>query len=165
MGTPCPGKLQRRGGYWRYESAKSKERDAFTYCFRCPLSGRCFSVIPEGMMPYRPLRAEEAGAYADQQSQSSHGPEETVIADEGAQRRSWQSFWSAFSTHAVILAGIFGIDLASAPAEVWKTLRGRGDKRRWVEAILIELHTHQTSLVKSYLSHKPWWAGGLARGP
>lgn len=164
MGTPCPRKLQRKGGYWRYHSAQSDERDALVECYRCALSGRCFSVIPEDMMPYRALRAEEAGAYADQQSQCGDGPEQMVIAKSGRQRRVWQSFWSAFSAHALLLAGILGEDLASSPVDVWQVLRGRGEQRR-VGAILIGLHAHQTSLTKSYLSLKPWWAGGLARGP
>jgi hypothetical protein len=172
MGTACPGKLQRRGGYWRYGSSESEEQDTLVLCYRCPLSGRCFSEIPEGMMPYRALEVEEAGAYADQQSQgdsfqcdSGSVEKVMVIANGASQRRSWQSFWSAFGAHAMILAGMMGIDLGSNPDEVWRTLRGSGNNRRSVGAILIELHSYQTSLTKSYLSLKPWWAGGLARGP
>lgn len=165
MGTPCPRKLQRKGGYWRYRSAQSEERDALVECYRCPLSGRCFSVIPEDMMPYRPLSAEEVGAYADQQGQCGYGAEQMIIATSGRQRRGWQGFWSAFSAHALLLAGILGVDLASGPAEVWQALRGQGEQRRRVGAILIGLHAHQTSLTGSYWSLKPWWAGGLARGP
>jgi hypothetical protein len=171
MGTPCPRKLHRRGFYGRYRTADSAHHDAVVDCYRCPLSGRTFSVVPEGMMPYRPLPAEQAASYADQQALGELPRDcqtrEPVIAGSAAQRRSWQSFWAAFNVHAVILASLSGTDLASKPAAVWKALRhpGPDHTRRPASAILGSLHGHQTSLAKSYLSLRPWWEGGLARGP
>ena len=122
-------------------------------------------------MPYRALPAEQAASYADQQALGELPGDcqarEPVIAGSAAQRRSWQGFWAAFGAHALVLAGLSRIDLASKPAAVWKALRhpGPGGTRRAAAAILGCLHGHRTSLTKSYLSLKPWWDGGLARGP
>ncbi len=68
MGTPCPCTLHRKDFYWRYRHANSMEKDVLVECLRCPLSSRCFSIIPEGMMPYRSLPSSEAGTYANHQS-------------------------------------------------------------------------------------------------
>lgn len=165
MDTPCPRKLHRKAFYWRYGSADSVEKDVPVDCFRCPLCRRCFSVIPEGMMPYRPLPSAAAAAYADQQS-GLIDIAETVAAQSARQRRSWQSFWGAFVIHAIVLAGILGIDLNSKPPVIWKALRHRKNGNSTpASAILIELHAWRTSFTFSYLSLKPWWDGGLARGP
>jgi hypothetical protein len=121
------------------------------------------------MMPYRALPSEEAASYADQQSADQLPPQtaEFVVAGSRAQRRSWQSFWAAFSAHAFILAGLCGVDLSSNPETVWRALRYSTPERarRKAADILVSLRKQSTSFTKSYLSLKPWWEGGLARGP
>jgi hypothetical protein len=81
MDTPCPRCLHFHDIYARFRSADSIEKDAVVFCFRCPLCGAHFSVIPEGMMPYRPLPVDDAQRYGDQQSRFDGTPTPLAAED------------------------------------------------------------------------------------
>jgi hypothetical protein len=169
MGTPCPRRVHLHQYYFRYFTTCAIERFAVTACFRCPLCFAHFSVIPAGMMPYRPLSAGDAQRYADQRSRLNILSTDPPLPAEDCRhfspndshRANLQRYWTAFCCHSLFLAGILGIALDSEPAFVWRTLR-----HRWGTSIGIHraLRAHHTNLTKSYLSLKPWWLGGLARG-
>ena len=160
--------LERCGCYLRFYSADSEERDAIVLDFRCEVCRAHTSVIPENMSPYRRLPSSHAQHYGDQQSRLDPASAKVPLDDEdteylfpqGRQRRIMQSFWSAFCLHAIYLAGNYGFQLDSSPESVWRQLRQAGTVRK----VLVALAGHQTSLTKNYLSLKPWWQGGLARG-
>lgn len=167
MDTSCPGKVHLHQYYFRNCIADG-EREVVTACFRCSLCFAHFSVIPAGMMPYRPVASDDAQRFADQRSRLHIPDSEPPLPAENVShfsprpdfREMLQSFWSAFSFHSLIPAGILGIALDSSPATVWRTLRHRYGT---ISDVYRALQAHHTSLTKSYLSLKPWWLGGLAR--
>jgi hypothetical protein len=121
------------------------------------------------MQPYRSETVEDAQRFGDQRSRLNLPDDAPELLDENKehlslpcqQRDSLQRFWEVYGIHAFVLAGILGMAPNSPPSTVWRALR-----TRWgtLSDVLIALHAHHTSLTKSYLSLKPWWLGGLARG-
>jgi hypothetical protein len=62
----CKGqqKLHHHETYERF-AQPSGETKVQVHCYRCPRCGRCFSVIPPGMLPYRSLGVERFEAWMD----------------------------------------------------------------------------------------------------
>jgi hypothetical protein len=176
LGVGCPQFLERCGCYLRFYSADSVEKDAVVLDFRCEVCCAHFSVIPENMEPYRRVPSDIAQRYGDQQSRFDSGASQLPLDDEvpepffpaGRQRPILQSYWLAFEKQSVVLAGIHGFPLDCSPEMIWRQLRQKPyaspPASRCVSSILLDLRTHHTALTKCYLSLKPWWQGGLARG-
>ena len=177
LGVSCPRSLQRHGCYLRYYSPDSTEKDAIVLDYHCEVCHAHFSVIPENMAPYRRVPSDLAQRYGDQQSRCDSEASQLPLEDENPehlipnsphQRRTLQSHWQAFTQHALILVGLLSIALDSSPELIWRKLRQHPHlsppAARSVRSILLALNIYQTALTKSYLSLKPWWQGGLARG-
>jgi hypothetical protein len=163
MGVRCPRILHIHEYYFRNGG------DFIVPCFQCPLCFSSSSAIPKGLQPYRSEIVEDAQRFGDQRSRLNlpddapelPGENKEPLSIHVEQRDSLQRFWEIFGIHAFFLSGILGIAPNSPPSTVWRALR-----TRWgtLSDVLIALHAHHTSLTKSYLSLKPWWLGGLARG-
>jgi len=157
----CGGcqKLQRHGSYWRHSAAEGEERVEVKR-FICPQCTRTWSVIPEGMLPYRSLRVEVLEQWLDRE----HGcapptgggarPPPATQVEEGCIRRAVKRL----SERKAFLCGVLGQQLPllgnAGVGCFWRALRKLGS----TEAILLVLaRDFKTSLLGCYGSLRAHW--------
>ncbi len=125
--------------------------------YLCPRCGQTWSVIPEGMMPYRSLEVGRFEELADERFGLAGGgarPPPTTEKEEGGIRRAMQRL----SKRIPFLCGLFGQQVPVLDGEdicgFWRAVRKLGS----TEEILVRLaRDFKTSLLGCYRSLRPFW--------
>jgi hypothetical protein len=163
---PCPGRdcpeckgcalLHKHGEYRRWRGLEGEATETVQR-YLCPRCGRTWSVIPQGMMPYRPIEVERFEKLTDAHLDSAGGdprPPPATEKEAGCIRRAMKKL----SERIPLLCGLlgqqmpspFGLDIAA----FWRALRKLGSTGR----ILLRLaRDFKTSLLRCYRSHLPHW--------
>lgn len=156
MGTNCPRKVQRRGAY------ETNSSEMPTFCFRCVLCGKLFSVQPEGRLPHQSQSVEQIERSIEDTLSAPAG-----LADENpSDRRRRRRAFNAFESQRMLMAALFSLNLDTSVGDIWTYLKTRhGSTQNLVEA----LHRNGLSLTGIYRSLSPWWNEGAwwvqQRGP
>lgn len=126
-------------------------------CWNCTQCSNSFSVLPDDMVPYRPIRASllESGLNCEL---NGLDPPERTEKEKGCLNRAVQSFITNTPFLANKLGQMIKLIRPSA-AELWQELRGLGDMTR----ILGDLAEYfKTSLLKNYRCLHPLIRGQRA---
>lgn len=154
----CGGcrKLHRHGSYQRYHGCNGDRRVEVSR-FLCPQCGHTWSVIPEGLLPYRSLPVATLESALERVPDMAGGDGRSPPASEtekGCIRRTLQRL----SERMDFLCGLFGQQMpllgGKDIAGFWRALRMLGP----TQAILVRLaRDFKTSLLGCYLSLRPHW--------
>lgn len=126
---PCPRgasqcRVHRHGWYERF-CRPAGGKTCRILRFVCRSCGITFSVLPVGMISYRPLELERLQAFLDRQAGMGAGPDPPAgQVEKGCLERAW----TRFQSRVAILKRAFGQLLPSTvqePQEVWLHLRQR----------------------------------------
>lgn len=161
MGTPCPGRLQRRGCYWRADPNSKDQRPVL--CFRCALCRKSFSVMPSGVSPYQRLSVAEAEDVIDEGVEArKQAPAEPSRKHTEASKRQRKRFFNAFARQRLLLSGLYSLELGSSVGEVWNFLKSRFGNMRSIAGVLHEAGLSFTGIHRTLM---PWWTNHWAQPP
>jgi len=168
---PCPGKscprcggcqrLQKHGCYRRYRGVDGAVVQVVQR-YLCPRCRRTWSVIPEGMMPYRSLEVGRFEELSDERFGVAGGsarPPPATENEEGCIRRAI----AKLSKRIPFLCGLLG-QLMPVLEDTningfWQALRELGS----TQGILARLaRDFKTSLMGCYHSLRAFWERGIA---
>jgi len=153
---PCSGqrreglkKVHKHDSYERYRKPEGSEKIAIPV-FLCVLCGQYFSVLPDDMLPYRPIGVEKVQQHFD--AEYAEGKESACTEiEKGCLERAVKSFVQ----HTQSLCNKLGQMIRSirpGARELWRELRRFGG----LEKILRMLaEKFKTSLLRDYLCLKP----------
>lgn len=163
---PCPGsdcpqcngstRLHRHGSFTRWRGVDGT-RPEVVQRYLCPQCRRTWSVIPEGMMPYRSIEVERFEQLADSQlacDDTEPRPPPPTQKEEGCIQRALNKLPERIPLLCRLLGQQMppplGLDLAS----FWRALR----KLASTSKILLRLaRDFRTSLLRCYRSLLPHW--------
>lgn len=155
----CGGrqKLHRHGAFPRYGAVKGAGNISVQR-FLCPRCGHTWSVIAEGMFPYRSLAVARFQALMDERfglaGGSARPPPATEI-EEGCIRRACKVLLERIP----LLRGLFGQQMPLLTGEgiggFWRALRELGSTGKILVALARDF---KTSLLGCYASLRPHWA-------
>ena len=152
FGHPEKGRcLHRHGSYERYRHPHGNDKIKIRR-FLCKFTGRTISILPDDVLPYRPLPVPVLEAGFDQGSEERREPSHPSAVVEGCLRRAWQRFASTSRRHS--LTAFFGQRLAltdNAP-DLWQALRKAVGS---LKAMLEELAYDGRSLLGDYRCLRP----------
>jgi hypothetical protein len=118
----------------------------------CVSCGRTWSVLPEGLLPYRPVPVSAVEEYFDAQANDSPPPVAAVLK-EGCLKRAWLRFTLRLTALTASLGQLMQREDLADAKRFWQGLRRRGN----LEEILRVLGADfQTSLLQDYLCIRPW---------
>lgn len=143
--------INRHGHYMRHgdcDSLVPLERILRFLCLPC---GRTISVLPDRMLPYRPISASLVEANFD--AKANDQPEPPITEKEnGCLKRAWKRFGRRLDAHASALGQLVQTrNLAAKP--VWLQLRRLGSLP---EILLLLSRSFNTSLLLDYQCLRPW---------
>lgn len=143
--------VHRHGHYKRHGDCDSLEPLECILRFLCLPCGRTISVLPDEMLPYRPVSASMVEANFD--ARANDKPEPPVTEKEsGCLKRAWKRFGQRLDAHASALGQIMQIrQLAAKP--FWHHLRRLGNLP---DILLLMSRSFNTSLLGAYSCLRPW---------
>lgn len=153
---PCSGqvregrkKVHKHSSYKRYRKPEGGEKVTIDV-FRCILCGQYFSVLPDDMLPYRPIGVEKVEQHFDAQYAEGKEPECTEI-EKGCLERAVKSFVQHTQSLCNKLGQIVE-RIRPGTRELWRGLRRLGGLR---EILRILAEDFKTSLLRDYLCLRP----------
>jgi hypothetical protein len=154
---PCSGRVRRglkkvhkHDSYERYRKPEGREKVTIEV-FRCVLCGQYFSVLPDDMLPYRPIGTEKVEQHFDAQYAEGEDPQDCTEIEKGCLARAVASFVQ----HTPSLCRKLGQMIKSirpGARELWRTLRRLGGLK---EILRMLSEKFKTSLLRDYLCLKP----------
>jgi hypothetical protein len=154
----CGGcqKLHRHGGYERYRGTKARAQ-VRVHRYLCPRCGKTWSVIPQDMLPYRPLEISRLEALMDERfglaGGSARPPPATEI-EVGCIRRTCKRV----SERMAFLCGLLGQQMPLLAGKdigwFWRSLRKLGPTEGTLARFIRDF---KTSLLGCYRSLLPHW--------
>ena len=165
-GRPCAGRecpecggsqiLHKHGIYWRHRGVEGDER-VQVQRYLCPRCGHTWSVIPEGMMPYRSLEVARLEELADERFGLAGGgarPPPATEKEEGSIRRACK----VLSKRIPFLCGLLGqLMPVLGGADIngfWRAVRELGSTK----GILVRLaRDFKTALLGCYRNLRAFW--------
>jgi hypothetical protein len=155
-GRPCcpvdpSHKIHAHGHYDRAGDCASLQPLERILRFLCLLCGRTLSVLPDRLLPYRPIPAPKVEACFDALAAGQPPPPATE-KEKGCLKRAWERFTRRTTALAATLGQMVQLVLLE-PKPVWLQLRRWGS----LEAILRLLaRPFNTSLLRDYRCLRPW---------
>jgi len=117
-------KVHRNGGYYRNRRAQGNER-VFVEQFVCVLCGQTFTVLPDDMLPYRPIEAGKVEAWLDAEyGLSKERPEVTEKEKECLKRAECK--FAARTPSLIQVLGQMIRSIRPSARRLWKQLRRNG---------------------------------------
>ena len=114
-------KVHRNGGYYRNRRAEGDER-LWVEQFVCVVCGQTFTVLPDDMLPYRPIEVGKAEAWLDAEyGISGHHP--TVTEKEKGCLNRLVCNYAAHTPSLIQKLGQMVFAIRSSAGQLWKQLR------------------------------------------
>lgn len=142
--------MHKHGSYERYRKPDGVEKIAIEV-FRCVLCGQYLSVLPDDMLPYRPIGVEEVEQHFDAEYADGKELSSLTEIEKGCLTRAVKSF----AQHTQSLCTKLGQMIKSirpGTRELWRELRRFG---RLKEILRMLAEKFKTSLLRDYLCLKP----------
>lgn len=154
----CGGcrRLWSNGGYHRNRGPAGSDQ-VFVSCYVCGQCGLTWSVIPEGMLPYRNLPVARLEELMDAKfvSEEAHPP--PTVLEESSVGRACENLSERLSYLCSLLGQQMPLEATTDLGCFWRALRKLGS----TGDILIRLaRDFKTSLLMCYRSLQPHWARG-----
>ena len=138
------------GHYFRYADCDSQAKDPVPRCL-CKVCGTTISILPEGMLPYRPVSVSLMEKFFDARASRQAEPKATE-KERGCLKRAWTRFALRLETFRKVLGQMVDV-LKPSPSKVWLQIRQQGN----LEHILHLLgQVYKTSLLHDYQCLLPW---------
>jgi len=147
-GGRVPGgrlKVHRNGGYSRNRQAQGDER-VFVEQFVCVLCGQTFTVLPDDVLPYRPIEAAKVGAWLDAEHGLSDERPQVTEKEKECLKRAECNF-AARTPSLIQVLGQMIRHIGSSPRQLWKQLRRLGGL---AEILRFLAERFKTSLLADY---------------
>jgi len=148
--------VHRHGKYHRHGDCVEKEKSIKVPRFRCTRCGHTISVLPDEMLPYRPVKAEVVEGHFDRQAgDQPEEPEEKAKigeAQSGCLKRAWHRFTRRLNALTSVLGQMMQIRTSDAKL-IWIQLRRLGNLK---EILRVLWRKFKTSLLGDYQCLKPW---------
>jgi hypothetical protein len=140
------------GAYWRYANCDDLEKAIKVLRYLCYRCGHTISVLPDEILPYRPLKTELVEEHFD--TRSGEQPEEVELTEKesGCLKRAWHRFTRRLNALTSVLGQMMQIRLSDAKL-IWIQLRRLGNLK-----VILHLlgRKFKTSLLGDYRCLKPW---------
>jgi len=164
-GRPCAGRecpecggaqnLHKHGRYWRHCGLEGSGR-VQVQRYLCPRCGHTWSVIPDGMMPYRSLEVARFEELADERfGLAGRGarPPPATEKEEGGIRRACK----VLSKRIPFLCGLLGQQMPVLEGEdicgFWRAVRKLGSTGETLVRLARDFKTSLLGCYKSLLAH------------
>ena len=142
------------GRYPRNRCPEGSEK-VFVRCFLCPQCGLTWSVIPEGMLPYRNLPVARLEELMDAEFVGEGARPPPTVVEESSARRACKFLSERLSFLCGLLGQQMPLEATTDLGCFWRALRKLGS----TGDILVRLaRDFKTSLLMCYRSLKPHWA-------
>ena len=139
------------GRYSRQGDCKKIPALVWILRFLCLICGRTISVLPDELLPYRPISAAKVQEHFDALAKDQPIPSATEI-EQGCLKRAWERFTRRCAALAALLGQMMQL-VSLEPKLIWLQLRRWGS----LSDILLRLaRPFNTSLLHDYLCLKPW---------
>lgn len=151
----CAGcrKLWYNGKYPRNEGAAGAKK-VLVRCFLCPQCKLSWSVIPEGMMPYRNLPAARFQELMDNELAGGGARPPPTVVEKSSVRRACKNLSERLSLLCGLLGQQMPLEANTDLGRFWRALRKLGS----TGDILARLaRDFKTSLLACYRSLQPHW--------
>ena len=144
------GKYQRRYGA---DGAK----EVTVRCFRCPQCGLTWSVIPEGMLPYRNLPVARFEELMDAELAGEGARPPPTVNEKSSVRRACKNLSQRLSLLCVLLGQQMPLEANTDLVCFWRALRKLGPTG---DILVCLARDFKTSLLACYRSLQAHWARG-----
>lgn len=150
------GTLWYNGKYQRNYGADGTKKVSVR-CFRCPQCGLTWSVIPEGMMPYRNLPVARFEELMDEELAGGGARPPPTVNEKSSVRRACKNLSERLSLLCGLLGQQMPLEATADLGRFWRALRKLGS----TGDILARLaRDFKTSLLACYRSLQAHWARG-----
>ena len=145
-------KIHCHAAYERYGDLNDQKPQVVVILrFLCVPCGHTISVLPDKMLPYRPIPVPLVEKHFDALANATPPPAATP-KEKGCLKRAWACFTGRVGALCAVLGQMIEAVQPSATA-LWKQLRQWGN----LPTILRQLsEPFKTSLLRDYLCLKPW---------
>lgn len=126
-GTVREGRLKvhRNGGYHRYRGADGAER-VWVEQFLCVRCGQTFTVVPDDMLPYRPIEVGKLERWLDAAYQATTEVPKVTEKEKGCLRRAEREFVERTPSLIQILGQMIE-SIGCSARRLWHQIRGIGE--------------------------------------
>jgi hypothetical protein len=138
-------KVYRNGGYYRNRHAQGNER-VFVEQFVCVLCGQTFTVLPDDMLPYRPIEAGKVEAWLDGEHGLSNERAQVTVREKECLMRIECNF-AARTPSLIQVLGQMVRSIRPSPRQLWRQLRRLGGLP---EILRLLAERFKTSLLADY---------------
>jgi hypothetical protein len=143
--------VHRHGHYYRHGDCDGLEPWERLRRFLCLLCGRTLSVLPDHLLPYRPLSAPKVQEHFDAKT-SDRPPPPVTEKERGCLKRAWVRFTRRTTALAATLGQMVQLVL-SEPKPIWLQLRRWGNLPNILRLLG---RPFNTSLLQDYRCLRPW---------
>ena len=143
--------MHHHGAYYRYANCDDLEKSVEVLRYRCCRCGRTISVLPDEMLPYRPLGTKLVEEHFDAQA-GEQAEAQLTEKEMGCLKRAWHRFTQRLNAITFVLGQMMQIRLSDAKL-IWVQLRRLGNLK-----VILRLlgRKFKTSLLGDYQCLKPW---------
>ena len=143
--------VHRHGHYHRHGGCDGPSALETIFRFLCVPCGRTISVLPDHLLPYRPISVPKVQAAFDAKS-LGHQPPPASEKEKGCLKRAWERFSRRTTALAAILGQMMQLVLLE-PKLIWSQLRRWGNLS---DILLLLARPFNSSLLHSYRCLQPW---------
>jgi hypothetical protein len=148
----CAKRLYRHGSYERFKEPSGQELRSIAR-FYCPGCGHTVSVLPEQVLPYRPVQADRVQAHFDQKAEVGTGLDPPPsITEAGCLERAWSRFAARLATLRHVFGQLLPATIENA-AHFWRQMRQA--QGSLVKILHFLADTRNISLLGDYACLKP----------
>lgn len=144
-------KVHLHGHYDRHGDCDGLQPAERVWRFLCPPCGRTISVLPDHLLPYRPVPAPKVQEYFDAKTGGPPPPPATE-KESGCLKRAWERFTRRTTALAATLGQMVQLVLPE-PKPVWLQLRRWGNL---ADILRLLGRPFNTSLLLDYRCLLPW---------
>lgn len=154
----CPAdpthRIHCHGHYYRYGDCDALEPLECILRFLCLLCGRTISVLPDHLLPYRPISAPKVQEDFDARA-SNRAPPPVTEKESGCLKRAWERFTRRTTALAATLGQLVQLVFLE-PKPIWLQLRRWGNLP---DMLRLLGRPFNTSLLHDYRCLQPWSRG------
>ena len=144
--------IHHHGAYFRYANCDELKKSVKVLRYLCCRCGHTISVLPDQMLPYRPVSVALVEGNFD--TRSGGQPEEAELTEKESDclKRAWHRFTQRLNALTSVLGQMMQIRLSDAKL-IWIQLRRLGNLR---EILKLLGRKFKTSLLGDYRCLQPW---------
>jgi hypothetical protein len=154
---PCSGQVREglkkvhvHGSYQRYRRPEGNEKVTVDV-FQCVLCGQYLSVLPDDMLPYRPIGVEKVEQHFDAEYAEGEEPPECTEIEKGCLERAAKRFVQHTQSLCTKLGQIVE-GICPGARELWRVLRRFGGLKEILRTLSEKF---KTSLLRDYACLMP----------